>query len=286
MGKKVVYPSSSYLEKYYHHDMHDSQEDADLLHLKCAGLLLKNPEYVASRKVLTHDIFEYVLDGEGFIKHDGTNYHVKKGDFIIIRKDTNIEKEFSYGSSKQKPYLKLWFAASGSFINGMFTAFNITKPVTIVNCTSLREFNSFVMSLPKKEYNQEAIMVQILSIMYSVFRKKHSPDANTESFDTLVDAFLEENIRRPASLEEATSILGVSKRNFMMYFKKRFNSTYSKYMQEQRLQFAAIMLGDKKHSISEIAIDLGFCDQSYFSNCFYKKFGMYPSEYRKQILKS
>ena len=89
MGKKVVYPSSSYLEKYYHHDMHDSQEDADLLHLKCAGLLLKNPEYVTSRKVLTHDIFEYVLDGEGFIKHDGTNYHVKKGDFIIIRKDTN-----------------------------------------------------------------------------------------------------------------------------------------------------------------------------------------------------
>ena len=69
-----------------------------------------------------------------------------------------------------------------------------------------------------------------------------------------------------------------------LYFKKRFHTNYRHFMRTKRLLLAKKNLGDPylENTISEIAIELGFCDQSYFSNCFYKEFGIYPSEYRKK----
>ena len=39
-------------------------------------------------------------------------------------------------------------------------------------------------------------------------------------------------------------------------------------------------------SVTEIARKLGFCDQSYFSACFKKKYGNYPSIYRNNAEKN
>lgn len=280
-----TYPENMYLEKLYYHDVHETAQGADLLFIKCVGITLKNSAYVSPTKRLLFNLFEYILDGEGYIVYDGTRYHVKKGDFIIARNKNYMNKEISYGSSKEDPYLKLWFTANGSFIEGMLAAFNVTEPITIINCPGLRVFQEFIMSFHNNEYDTLTAITHIASIMYSAFRKPHTSVPDTIGFDELVDAYLEQNIQHHTTIDEAAATLGVSARNFTKYFKKRFNTTYGKYMQEQRMQYAKILLRNEKYSVLEISTHLGFCDQSYFSKCFYKKYGMYPSEFRKQLKK-
>ena len=53
------------------------------------------------------------------------------------------------------------------------------------------------------------------------------------------------------------------------------------YVRNLRINRAALLLGKKELTISEIAFNTGFSDQSYFGACFKKQMGMTPSEYVK-----
>ena len=44
---------------------------------------------------------------------------------------------------------------------------------------------------------------------------------------------------------------------------------------------AAVMLKEGKFSVSEVMYTVGFSNNSYFSKCFSKAFGMTPTEYMK-----
>lgn len=46
---------------------------------------------------------------------------------------------------------------------------------------------------------------------------------------------------------------------------------------------AAKLIASTEHSISDIAISLGFTNRTYFYKIFSKKYGVTPKEYRKQI---
>ena len=49
-----------------------------------------------------------------------------------------------------------------------------------------------------------------------------------------------------------------------------------------RLNRAAAMIENKTGNISEIALDLGFANPAYFSECFTKPFGIPPSQYSRK----
>lgn len=248
------------------------------------GLVMKNPDY-SNRDVFPDTLFEFIIEGEGFICYDGVKYTVKAGDCIIARGGLTNQKELYYGSSAHNPYLKLWFTAGGSFVDSMFYAFGVEDTVTVKKCNILKFFQDYVMSLSKNGFNTLSSMKAIITIMNAVYNN-NTPEIETENFDTLVDNYTERNIQHPPSPAKAATDLGMSQRKFSEYFTKRFNTSYSQYMRTQRLLLAKKILESRendKDSVSEIAINLGFCDQSYFSNCFKKEFGVYPSEYRKQI---
>ena len=56
------------------------------------------------------------------------------------------------------------------------------------------------------------------------------------------------------------------------------------FIREVRLRNALKMIEEQKGSISEIAYESGFNNPSYFSRCFFKKYGIQPSEYAREIL--
>lgn len=58
----------------------------------------------------------------------------------------------------------------------------------------------------------------------------------------------------------------------------------SEFIKEYRLKKAAEMLKSRKGNISQIAFETCFCNVSYFTKCFYKRFGVYPSDYLKDTI--
>ena len=91
---------------------------------------------------------------------------------------------------------------------------------------------------------------------------------NKEEFniDSLVKQF---GMSRAQLYRKITDLTGHSPNNFI---------------REVRLKNALKMIEEQKGSISEIAYGSGFNNLSYFSRCFFKKFGILPSEYAHNIV--
>ncbi len=269
------------LQKIYLSGGKTTENADDFLHIRAAGTVFKNPKY-EHRQVLPDTLFEYIIDGEGYIEYDGVRYTVKKGDCVIIRSGVAANRAVAYGSSAENPYLKLWFAVCGDFLDSMFSAFKVTQPIIIKHCNALEQFQPFIISLSKDGYNPVTAMSAIAEIMYKIFKGKAGENDAAESFDKMVDLYIERNIQYNPTLATAAADLGINEISFGRYFIKRFNMSYKKYMLSQRLHLARVMLNDKNYLVSEIASTLGFYDQSYFSKCFKKEFGVYPGVYRKE----
>jgi AraC-like DNA-binding protein len=54
----------------------------------------------------------------------------------------------------------------------------------------------------------------------------------------------------------------------------------SEFIKRTRLNKAARLIEKNHGNISEIALEVGFCNPSYFAECFKKQFGIAPSQYK------
>jgi len=67
--------------------------------------------------------------------------------------------------------------------------------------------------------------------------------------------------------------------------KQKTGYTFKELLQGKRFQMAVHLLCDTKLSIEEIALDVGYENQSYFFRQFKKRYGMTPHKYRKEYIK-
>lgn len=82
--------------------------------------------------------------------------------------------------------------------------------------------------------------------------------------------------------ERIARALGISSRYVQMLF-ARMNTTVSHYILESRLQMAAERLRKEDLPVSDIALEAGFNDLSYFCRCFRKRFGVSARTYRSRL---
>lgn len=68
-------------------------------------------------------------------------------------------------------------------------------------------------------------------------------------------------------------------------FKRETGETLQSYMMRKRLETAAAMLRSTDASCADIAFTLSFSTQSYFTECFRKRYGCTPGEYRKKHIR-
>ena len=94
--------------------------------------------------------------------------------------------------------------------------------------------------------------------------------------------YIGENIKKRIVIGDICDALKCSKSTLLTGFKKQYGITVNSYITELRLDMAVRLLGEGRMTISEIASETGFSDQSYFSKVFSAKYGIPPSEYRSE----
>ena len=86
------------------------------------------------------------------------------------------------------------------------------------------------------------------------------------------------------SVPAAARLAGMSPVPFMKMFKKVSGMTLVAYLNHVRLARAAQLLREGSRSVSEIALECGFSDQSYLDRLFKRAFSVTPKEFRRQAL--
>ena len=95
--------------------------------------------------------------------------------------------------------------------------------------------------------------------------------------------YIRENYTDPAKMNgtDIAEICGLSTSHFRYLFKKHFGITLPQYINKTRLSSAVYLLRNTQKSITDIALETGFCDVSYFNRLFLREFGMTPGAMRK-----
>ena len=95
--------------------------------------------------------------------------------------------------------------------------------------------------------------------------------------------FIKDNLERQITVGELAEKACLSVSAFERSFKKRFKMPPLQYVKRLRLNLACELLMTTEKSISQIALECGFCDHSYLTKVFRSRVGMSPRSYRRQF---
>lgn len=107
-------------------------------------------------------------------------------------------------------------------------------------------------------------------------------DANgTNTIEKEMITYIRQNYTKEISLREFGSQFHLSEKYISRYFKEHFHITLSKYINHLRLEHARQLLQESTVPVTEVALQSGFQNVSYFIRCFKKMYGVSPLKYRK-----
>lgn len=141
---------------------------------------------------------------------------------------------------------------------------------------------------PGRNLALKDLSTQILSLLVKQIQNNMSflasSDYNTakKNIDKAIE-YLRDQYDTNCSLDEAAQIAHLSPYHFIRTFKAHTGKTPYEYLIFVKLNRAKELLSSNKLSITDICFMCGFNNLSNFINCFKKKIGVTPSEYRKII---
>lgn len=139
------------------------------------------------------------------------------------------------------------------------------------------------LSHPSREMDMRTIFSirALINLLLTHIPEEHWPDEIVdERIQTVID-FIEINYFNQIRIGELSRLIHMSENGFSRLFRKNTGSSPKDYLIERRLDHACSMLHHSHFSIDEIAVMSGFCDRSYFSRMFIKKYSTGPAKFRK-----
>ena len=114
-------------------------------------------------------------------------------------------------------------------------------------------------------------------------RKQPAMQAGSRDRRRAIDAalWLDAHSDQPIDLDGAAKQAGLSPFHFLRLFAKVVGVTPHQYLVRSRLRNAARLLVDDTHSITDVALDVGFADLSNFVRTFHRAAGVSPRDFRK-----
>ncbi len=125
---------------------------------------------------------------------------------------------------------------------------------------------------------------QIVGLMGTtrVLRRYDELPASYQPFRRVID-HIEKNISTSINVEALSAESNLSVSQFRKRFGKLFGISPNEFILRTRLQRAARLLANSDDALIKIALDCGFCDQSYFTKRFRDFFGVTPRRYRRVV---
>ena len=244
-----------------------------------------------------HDIeLILVLDGRGSIIVKNKQYHVTKGDSLIINAYDNHEI-LSIKDSLTVVIIQ--------FSNNLLNDYYHELKNTVFLDTLIRD------KMPEKEYklfyqniielSEEYIKadklfelkcIHILSdILYYLFKYMNTSELSESEYSKRkkqnrridrISSYIDANYQEPIRLSDIAEIEGISTTHLSHFISENFGITFQEYLKDKRLESALRMISDNSLTLSEIAARSGFSELKYMNSAFQETFGLSPNKYREE----
>jgi AraC family transcriptional regulator len=99
----------------------------------------------------------------------------------------------------------------------------------------------------------------------------------------IVTAYIEEHLSEQISLETLARLARLSTFHFCRAFKQSFGVPPHRYHTNRRIEWAKTLLAERKHSVTEVGLTVGFSETSSFAAIFRKITGQTPNRYHRAL---
>ncbi len=154
----------------------------------------------------------------------------------------------------------------------------------------LREqFQEMLEEFERDSPYTQLLLKGMLQKLFLAIYENYIPEADTDaifppSYDERIYnaiIYMEEHLGENLSLTKTASHAALSAPYFCKLFKDVMGCSFSDYLNQIRLQHAAILLGQTDLSVTEVAEKAGFSNGNYFCNVFRRQYQMSPTAFRK-----
>ncbi|AZA77716.1 AraC family transcriptional regulator [Chryseobacterium sp. G0186] len=125
---------------------------------------------------------------------------------------------------------------------------------------------------------------QLLLHLFSQFSAQKDRLEKKPLWATQVNEILHENFTEKLSLTELSTAVNVHPIHLSRDFQKYFHCNLGEYIRKLKLNKSLELL-IKSNSLTEIALECGFADQSHFIRCFKENIGITPLKYKNLLRK-
>jgi AraC family transcriptional regulator len=98
-----------------------------------------------------------------------------------------------------------------------------------------------------------------------------------------VTSYIEEHLGEQISLVTLARLTRLSQFHFCRAFKQSFGNPPHQYQVQRRIQRAKALLSDRKNSVTDVGLALGYCQTSSFTVAFRKIIGRAPRDFRRDF---
>lgn len=247
--------------------------------------------------------FLYILDGEFRVYADKSKYELKPGDLIMFCSNT-IHRTYSMSSGtthyfviKIKPSVLISLAGGNSgyayifrFILNNGNKIHWTReelentPIPSYACALMKEHDSPSIGTEVIRKTMAAsILISILRDDESQGRSQGTGDAGITAAHQIYKAidYMNKNYSNEITVRECSRVVNMSYSYFSRMFQKITGKQFRRYLNEIRINHAEKLIMSTDRSITEIAMECGFNDVSYFISLYKSLRGVTPNTFRK-----
>ena len=275
---------------------HGTKDDPfSTYHIKNAGRSFQIP-------VHWHDELEIIyvkggfltvsISGESYIGKPGDAFVVSPGNLHLMGSDTSTVDYYTF----LFPLKNLSFHADDLFEEKLLEPLNsghlMINPR--INDTAKELCEQLIeVYESKKQESESQLTAQIktkiilLQFILEMWKKGFIIENDTNGRNTVekeMVSYIQQNYTGKISLKEFGEQFHLSEKYISRYFKEHFHITLSQYVTYLRLEHAKQLLQDTDIPVTEVAMQSGYQNVSYFIRSFKKTYEISPLKYRNNML--
>ncbi len=230
----------------------------------------------------------YVKTGEIIVTIHGETKRLREGDFAVIF--PNVIHSYDSETSDTQIESRILIAICGINLTGEFlkkvTRYYPGNP--FITSGNLHENVIYAMEQLEIERRDgqdlsacAALLQLILARCIPVLDLIKNNDMPSYDLTGKIVTFVSEYFQEPLTLSILAEHLNVSKYHLSRIFSTKLNTSFNKYLNNIRLDYAITLMQLTDYSLTQISMDSGFESQRTFNRAFLEVFHLSPSEYRQ-----
>lgn len=158
--------------------------------------------------------------------------------------------------------------------------------ISAVNEKSIEPFAAKLLfeSIYSDHFSEISIDTLAVEILEGLLSSSNTSVDSSPVWALKIKEYLSDNDRVKISLADLSLQTGMHSVHICRAFRKHFRMSFGDYIRKQKIQRSLASLHKKDCSITQIAHDCGFADQSHYTRTFKRFKGITPARYRSIIM--